>query len=250
MLRSLREIIGYSIVTEDGEIGTVHDLLFDDALWCIRYLVVDTGTWLRGRLVLISNRALCQPQWQERTFPVALTRQQVADSPPLSDDRPVSRQHEIEIHRHYGWPTFWAAPVDPSGVAADALAAPTRVEVEATVPPEVDDDPHLRGINEVRKYRIEAADARAGHVEDFIADDDSWLIRYIVVDTRSWLPGKSVLVSPRWFRSFDWHGQVAHIELDTTTLKGMPEYHAGMPVNREVEEHLYDFLGRPRYWES
>ena len=48
---------GTTIAAKDGEIGSVQDLYFDDLTWTVRYLVVDTGTWLPGRQVLISPRS-------------------------------------------------------------------------------------------------------------------------------------------------------------------------------------------------
>ena len=54
MLRSLLDLRNYRIQAIDGHIGGVHDLLFDDQRWTVRYLVVDLGSWLPGRKVLIS----------------------------------------------------------------------------------------------------------------------------------------------------------------------------------------------------
>ena len=60
------------------------------------------------------------------------------------------------------------------------------------------DDPHLRSSRAVTGYHIQATDGDLGHVEDFIVDDHSWTIRYMVLDTTNWWPGKKVLVAPDW----------------------------------------------------
>ena len=60
-----------------------------------------------------------------------------------------------------------------------------------------DDDPHLRSIEAVTGYHIHASDGEIGHVEDFLIEDADWSIRYLVVDTKNWWPGKKVLISPR-----------------------------------------------------
>ena len=99
MLRTASELKGIGIAARDGDIGSVTDLYFDDVTWTIRYLVVDTGTWLPGRQVLVSPMAVTGEASADR-IPVALTRQQVEQSPPVErvvDSQPhtpvVERRH-------------------------------------------------------------------------------------------------------------------------------------------------------------
>ena len=122
MLRSINNLVGFTLGATDGEIGRVYSFLFDCGTWAVRYLVVDTGRWLPGRKVLISPKALDQPDWQDRIFRVHLTKEQIRDSPDIDTDKPVSRQREIELHQHYGWTPYWGlihglevAPAPPSG---------------------------------------------------------------------------------------------------------------------------------------
>jgi len=109
-------------------------------------------------------------------------------------------------------------------------------------------DNHLRSVNEVRGYRIQATDNEIGHVEDFIMDDESWAIRYMVVDTLNWLPGRKVLVSPMWITTISWTDRKVAVGMNREQIKDCPEYDPAIPVNREYEEQLYDFYGRPKYW--
>jgi len=104
MLRSLKSLINYEIAAKDGAIGSVHDFYFDDRRWCVRYLVVDTGTWLPGRRVLLSPVSIGGADWAAKHIEVGLTKEQVENSPPLSADRPVSRQHERELTEYFAWP--------------------------------------------------------------------------------------------------------------------------------------------------
>src|SRR3954464_11269821 len=103
MMRKVRDLRGYAIRATDGDIGTVHDFYFDDEHWGIRYLVVDTGTWLSGRKVLISPMAIGSPDWIIQQLPVSLTKAQVTRSPDIDTRKPVSRQHEAEYSRYYGY---------------------------------------------------------------------------------------------------------------------------------------------------
>jgi hypothetical protein len=249
MLRSIEALRGYTIQAKDGEVGKVHGFYFDDQTWVIRYLVADTGNWLVGRRVLISPLALDQPDWAAHRLPVRLTKKQVEDSPHIGTDQPVSRQMQEELHTYYGWPPYWrgATPLGgPGGLAVAQMIAGTKEKEGETE--EKKGDPHLRSTREVIGYHIQARDGQVGHVEDFIADDEYWYIRYMVVDTRNWLPGKKVLVAPAWVEEVNWAEHKVFVDLLRETVKHCPEYDPSAPVNREYEVRLYDYYGRPKYW--
>ena len=82
-LRSTREVTGYDVLATDGEIGRVKDFIVDDAMWTIRYLVVDTGPWLTGRKVLVAPTWVEGVDWSDGAVDVALSRRQVEESPGL-----------------------------------------------------------------------------------------------------------------------------------------------------------------------
>lgn len=248
MLRSTNKILGYRLDAMDGELGKVKDWYFDDEAWTIRYVVVDTGSWLSSRKVLISPQALGEPDWSAGSIPVALSKQQVEDSPGIDLDMPVSRQHEEYLSKYYGWPPYWM----PSGVTA-GIGTPVAMTHEAAVaqsePSEPQGDPNLRSIREVMGYHIEAADGEIGHVEDFITDSSyHWVLRYMVIDTRNWLPGKKVLVSPGWVDEISWSDGEVRVSHNRQAIKDAPEFDPAAPVNREYEGRLYDYYGVPRYW--
>lgn len=224
MLRSVNEIHGYKINAQDGEMGNVEDFYFDDETAYIRYLVVSTGPWLFGKKVLLSPVALDKPDWATQTLSVNVTKEQIKNAPDIDISKPVSRQLESRLYGYYGWHPYWSFP---------------------PVPPE---NPHLRSAEEVEGYHIHARDGEIGHVEDFIADDELWIIRYLVVDTRNWLPGKKVVISPVWLERVNWFERKVDVDLSQEEIKGAPEYDPSAPVNRQYEERLYDFYGRPRYW--
>lgn len=253
MLRSGLQLNGYRIDARDGEIGKARDLLFDDSDWVVRYLVVDTGTWLPGRRVLVSPASLGQPDWVKHIFPVALKKEQIEHGPPITADRPVSRQLERKLVDYFAWPMYWAPGAITMGSAASGSPPPPvapRVDRgdTQTQGDESQADPHLRSMREVTGYHVQARDGEVGHVEDFIVDDDLWTIRYVVVDTRNWLPGRKVILAPGWFERFDWHESKAITALERKTIKDAPAYDPSQPVNRDYEGRLYDYYGRPGYW--
>jgi hypothetical protein len=103
-------------------------------------------------------------------------------------------------------------------------------------------------VKEVTGYHIEATDGSIGHIEDFIVDDGIWVIRYFVVDTRNWLPGRKVLAWPQLINSVRWSERRVHVDLDCKTIKSSPEYDPSQALTRDHEELLHRHYGRRGYW--
>lgn len=91
------------------------------------------------------------------------------------------------------------------------------------------------GSAEVTGYHVEATDGGIGHIDDFLFDEQSWEIRYAVVDTRNWLPGRLVLVSPRSIKSVDWSDRRAHVGLTREAVKASPAYERNAPMSHDEE---------------
>lgn len=255
MLRTIHSLTGYTLGARDGEIGSVEDFYFDDGAWTVRYLVADTGKWLPGRKVLISPISLGKVNWDEKKVEVRLTKAQVQNSPDIDTHKPISRQHETEFYEYYGYPYYWPGPylwgpmAYPGGLGDAAQTGTEAEEIRAAMKSEESDDQHLRSAKEVTGYYIEASDGDIGHVEDFLIEDESWAIRYMVVDTKNWWPGKKVLVSPEWIQSVSWKDSRVYVDLSRDTIKNAPEYDESTAVPRDYETNLHKHYGRTKYWD-
>lgn len=192
MLRNLNSLFGSVIYATDGELGHVHDFLFDDRGWTIRYIVVETGGWLSSRQVLISPAAAGKPDWERRVVPVSLSMEQVRNSPDVDTATPVSLQEEIAMSQYYGWPAYWS--MDPPLVPVIVPGQPVAAE----------GDPHLRSVREVVTYQVDAADGQLGEIDDLIIEDSNWFLRYLVVKTGGWLNEKQLLITTRSVGSIQW----------------------------------------------
>lgn len=246
MLRRAKEMFGFTVHVLDGTAGEVDDLYFDDEHWIVRYLVVNTGPELGNRRVLISPLALEPPLWEAQELPVRLTREQVANSPDVDLDQPVSRRYEAELHDHYGWSYYWPAlPLTPSPIIS---AVPTDREEPAAAEEEARGDPHLRSVREVISYRIHATDGAIGHVDDMFIDEDDWSIRYLLVATHDWLPGRKVLVAPDWIERVSWPEEGVYVCHTRQEIKESPEYDPVGPPSRAYEMELYQYYDFPGYW--
>jgi len=243
-------IKGYAIAASDGRLGTVSDFLFDDASWLIRWLVVDTGNWLSGRKVLLPPSVLERLDAKEQEFSVRLTMQQVKDSPEIDTDRPVSRQMETTVYDYYGWSPYWGTGFYmggygymPGGTTESPYLGPRRREEEIADAQRNRDDPHLRSIEAVTGYHIHASDGEIGHVEDFLVGDADWSLRYLVVDTKNWWPGKKVLIPSRLAGEINWTDRLVNLNADRQKVKDSPAYDATMTVDRTYEERFHDHYG-------
>ncbi len=248
---------GYAIQATDGSIGTVNDLLFDDRTWQIRWLVIDTGTFLPGRKVLIHPAAVAQSVHDQDQLLLTLTKAQIEASPDLQTDQPVSRQMEAHLNDYYGWDPYWGSMFFGGGAIASRLSppplfgVPLQAEGDIIDGPHNEGDPHLRSVQAVIGYHIEASDGAIGHVEDFQVDDKSWELRYLIVDTRKWWTGGHVLVSPYAVRGFDWAGHSISIALTQAQLKASPPWNPAAPLDQAYEAQLHDHYGWEGYgWEG
>jgi len=251
VLRSLEELKGYTLLATDGEIGRTKDFLFDDRAWTVRYLLADTGKWLPGRKVLIYPVFLDEPDADSKRLPVELTRKTIEESPALSTRAPVSRQKERELLAYYRLQPYWIGPhlwgPHPTPTVPPPAGRTDEPKIEATASEE-ESSQHLRSTDEVTGYHVAASDGDIGHVEDLIADTGTWTIRWLVVDTRNWLPGRKVLVAPAWAESVSWTERKLEVDLTTEQVKNSPEFDPSMPINihPEYEDRLYDYYGRPQ----
>jgi hypothetical protein len=252
MFRQSKDLKGLRLRALDGEIGHVKDFYFDDRTWTVRYLVADSGTWLPHRKVLISPFAVTG--WctePHRALEVSLTKKQIEDSPSIETHLPVSRRFESQYAQYYGWPYYWPGPLLWGPVDLPGGYVPFRPRLD--MPNEVvaeSEDAHVRSAQEVTGYHLQGLDHQFGHVEQFVIEQENWAIRYLVVDTGNWWPGKAVLLSPAWISWVSWAELRVYVDFDRDTVRRSPEYDASQPITREYERALFAHYNREPYWET
>jgi uncharacterized protein YrrD len=265
MLRRLKDLEDCTIGATDGDIGKVEDFYFDDHAWVVRYLVVETGSWLSSRKVLISPISVRKHDWASHTLPVAITRAQVASSPDIDTDRPVSRQHEERLLDFYGYSAYWGGyglwggamipmAMHPGYVGLPGDAAQQEAAVEENVRAEQarhrDDDPNLRSCKSVIGYHLEASDGEVGHVDGLLLDEDTWAIRYLIVNTSNWWGGHQVLIAPQWIEGVHWAERTVTVAMTRDAVKAAPPYDPSTDLDRQGEDGLYTHYGRMPYWKG
>jgi len=284
MLRSIEELEKYEVQANDGLIGHVRDFFFDDESWVVRYVVVDTGSWLSERKVLISPISIGRVESEKKRLQVFLDREQIKNSPDIDSDMPVSRQHEIRYLNYYGYPYYWGgnglwgAGSFPSLMISDIderakqvadeedllqrsensdqreselghvnraqLSSSGFAKSESAKP----ENPHLRSCKSVLNHEIQATDGLIGHVEGFLVDEDTWAIRYLVVQTGHWWSGHKVLIVPDWITSVNWFESTVTVDLSRAAIKESPHFESAKELDREQEVGLYKHYDRSGYW--
>jgi hypothetical protein len=224
MLRAVKDLQRYTIHAVDGDIGRVHEFYFDDERWRVRHVVVATGHWLPRHRVLIPTVCLVGIAEERREVCVSLTRAQVASSPSIDTEKPVSRQREGELYWHYGF-TGTVFPRDLRSTGGD---------------------PHLRRTREVVGYAVHQIHEWVGAVDDFLVDDASWRIGYMVVQVRACWSDVKVLVLPESIEGVIWEERAVRVKVPRAVLRNAPRYRPGCPIDRDYEAHLRDYYDRVR----
>ncbi len=238
MLFNLKTLLGYTLRSHDGDIGKVKDFYFDDHDWSIRYLVAETGNWLTERQVLISPLAFLTVNEADQTISVNLSHQQIEDSPTLGADQPISQQFEKSYFTYYGWPSYW----DGSWLDLNQQNQQAYAQTSLT------GNPHLRSMKKTLGYQIQAKDDSLEQVEGFILQLDTWRIRYLIVHTQNWWPGKKVLISPLWIKSVSSQQSKVFVKYLSETIREAPEFKDISLLTPEAENELHQYYERQEYY--
>jgi len=234
MLRSTKQLQGDKLAARDGELGTVKDFYFDDQVWSVRYVVVETGNWLTSRQVLLSPRAFGDQYPEGKIIPVKLTRKQIEESPTLEWHKPVSRQFEEAYHRHYGWPSYWLSEVMSQTSGFPIVKPPPQGELNGlgavTVPASEAVDAHLHSMQAVRGYHFQASDGASGHVTDFLMDDATWTVRQLVIKTGHRITGREVQVPTGKVDRISYKESTVFVNMLAEAVEQCPPYQPAAPV--------------------
>ena len=254
MIRSVKDLEGFTVSATDGTLGKVTDFYFDVEWWVIRYAVVDTSAWL-GREVLLSPYSMGEPDWGREVLPVTITKEQVKNSPSIDTENPMTRQCEKSYLGYYGYPNYWDGseiwgeqghPGPLTGIGAGGnrryRRAPSAKDRHA--------DPHLRGCNAMTGYRLHANDGEIGHLQGFLVDDHSWSIRFIILNSTNWWLGHHILVSPEWIQDVSWSQSSVTVNLDRQAIKDAPAYDSGADVGRDAGVSIYSHYNRRGHWQD
>lgn len=254
MFQSAKKLTGHTIKALDGEIGAVDQLFFDDQSWAIRYLVVTIGSLLIHRKVLISPAAL--DGMSDHELIVNATIDQIRNSPDIDTEKPISRQKEEELHDYYTWSYYWGYPLYYNSLGTELY--PNIQYTDAFIYKENNkgavenshDRPenHLRSNREVTGYGVGTKNGEFGYVDDFLIDTKVWVVRYLVLNTGDFLPGRKVIVAAHWVKEISWDNRSVSFDLNIDTLRNGPAYDSSILLTRDFERRVYEYYEKNPYW--
>jgi hypothetical protein len=106
----------------------------------------------------------------------------------------------------------------------------------------------LRHESDINGYAIHASDGPIGTVQDFLFDDASWTVRWLVIDTGGWLPGRKILLPPSAIALVNHVGHQFNVKLTKQQVRDCPDIDSDLPVSRQHETSLYNYYGWSPYW--
>jgi len=232
MLRPIRELGTYRLHATDGDIGHLEQFYFDDRDWKIRYFVLDIGTWLHGKKVLMSPSAILGVDAISKTISAAFTKQQVQESDDVGTHKPEGLRLPHDYALYLGWP-YYLGPV-PGGTHDPEEARTLERSFRHAY------DEHLRSSKKVSRYHVMAVDGEIGQIEDGIVDDQTWTIQYLVSTIRNWRSAKKVLVPTErvlWVSAAESN---VYVSLTRNSIATAPRFNPEKPLTRDLEFAIDD----------
>lgn len=220
MLLNGKSLNGYKMHAQDGDAGKILHFFFDEHSWKVRYFAMSSGPWLGRKKVLLTPDTLTAHDWANKRFDTRLSKEEIRNSPEVDIMDVITCQSQDVLDKHYG------------------CTAENRGAVS------------VHSNNDISGYSLDMEDGRAGHVEDLVVDDNSWKIPYLVVDARSWLPGKTMLIPTAMVAKVEWDQDILRAGGRRERLRQAPDYDPLYPISRDYERQLHDFYGIPGYWET
>lgn len=230
MNRSLTDLSNFEIVTAGGIKAKIKDFLFDENSWTIRHIEVDFGNIFTGKRVLVPNALFKTSQLVDKEFYLNISNNELENCPKPEDNLPISQKYEEELFKYYQLDYYWTF----SG------AIPRNV-------PEPEIDEHslgttLRSFKEVKGYAIHTLDGNFGKLNDLIADDNSWEINYVIIDTSKWFPlSKKVALDIMNIQNISYKNKEAKVLINEQVLQHAPEYDPDKPFDLDYENTLSQY---------
>lgn len=257
MLRKLSSLKGFKVEGKGEELGKIEDFYFDEDYFTLRYLLIDTGSWLKDEKTLISTDALEEIDYQSKKLKVNLNTETLKEGPSLEKNKPISQIMEEKLTEHFNWPVYWIAPT--SNISRIAKENKRKEEIssfnnQAEEENDMSDrkkESNLRSFDEIKGYYLKTDDKEFGHLKDLFVDEENWLIRYLLIDTCNFLPCKDVLIAPEWIIDISWNQRNIHVNKTKKEIKKAPAYKeekSELSVNRDYEKNLYDHYNEKGYW--
>jgi len=241
MLISLTELKSYRIEGTDGDIGRIDDLLFFRGEWVVRYVVAATED--RDTEPMLAVADIRRLDRRRHILFVNISRDEVSNAHTVDVEQPPDESDEDEGHELYGWPPYWleeGREVAPMGTESGIEEPVKNPDVEEFQSPELQRAGDLPGF-----YSIQTDGGEAGTLKDFVVEDETWAIPYLVIDTNTSVQApRRVLVATDYVQRVDWLGKSIQVSLSIDDVAGGLAFTSEEPITPEFEHSLREYYDR------
>ena len=233
----------------DEPLGKLHDLYIDTRDWRVSWLVLDSGSLLTPRKVLIGTENRVAFDTDARRLLTSLTPYDVETASEAGELRTAA---DVEAEgggaaEDGGLPTTGPSAGLPSGAGGGAGSVGSSLMPEASAPlPPSEEERHLRSARELLGYTVIGQGEEAvGPVADLLVDTDSPTIAWLSVDVGSWLAGRQVVIRPDWTGGISWSERRVAIDLSREQVRGAPPLETLGGLDRAYASSLARFYRLP-----
>jgi uncharacterized protein YrrD len=191
----------------DGRVGILYDILFDDHSWKVCNLLISRDRWFYGQQTLIEPKYVARANWQDQKLSVQATKKQIQQWPTIAGNQNTAAEKTRQGTQAFTLDAYWMGVVN--AVAQN------------------NGNPRIRSTKVLNGMHVYVADELVGHIDDFVVDDETWTIRYFVIETRNWCPGKRILVELTAIESICWEDGQVSLSLSRDEIYDLPAYDVG-----------------------
>ncbi len=225
MLYTLNDLEQYTVNAADGYVGKIKDFYFDDRTWKLRYLVVETGIWLKNRKVLLPASAVKLVNKDDKQLSLDMSMYHVKNGPSIERDLSLKPQSEIDYLSYYGY-SFYRGATEAHGFDKDAEAKLAEIFASVDAVRRTYGDRHLRSCKEMINYDIEGSDSQVGYLQSMLFDEKDWSVRYLMLNTSNWWLGHQVLLEPQSIRDVSWGDARIYVNMLRQEIQSTPIFDA------------------------
>jgi len=239
----------YDVKGGSESIGKLHDVYLDDETWKIKWFVVETGNWFSSNKILVGSEQIISFAPNEASFHVALTQKDVENAPSASEHPPVGEQHHNQYsyiaasHNTLLFPGYAGLMLPTTLIERPSEPVGAEKELEKLAREQA--DRHLRSASEIEGYTIHASDGKLGPLSDLVINTEQWAVELLALDTSKWLPGRTVVISPRSIEKISWGDRELTVAMEKETIENSPELHSLKAIQTSYVSKLSDYYRFP-----
>lgn len=239
------EFNNFLIQTPDGELGKLKDFLLDDLLWVTRYLVGEIEISEKLKKIIIAPSMIKKINLSRKQILIDSTIKRFLDGPKLENEEKVVRKYEKLFLEYHDLPFYWEKKYVQANTVENLLK---NGGLHSNSEPNDANDSYLRSCSGMTRFRIQSNDGKFGEISGFLLEYPLLTVRYVVVDTGSYLPGRKVIIPTNWIYFVNFEEKKVSVDLSIEDIKECPKLNPMEPVNREYEIKFFDYFERPKYW--